>query len=90
MKKVGLVIVLTCLLLFTVFSVFLDVPIVKGYDTIIIQADGSISGTSAIVAADSTYTFTDNIDGAILVQRSNIVIDGGGYTLQGEGGFDEY
>jgi hypothetical protein len=38
----------------------------------------------------ATYTFTENINGSILVQRNNIVIDGAGYTLRGEGGLDEY
>jgi parallel beta-helix repeat protein len=67
------------------------VTLVKGYDTIIINADGPVSGTTKIAnAGNVTYTFTGNITGSILVQRNNIVIDGAGYTLQGEGGFDEY
>ena len=89
MKKVVLVLVLTCLLLFTVFSAFWNVVWVRGAESITINADGSVSGTSKISIDDFiTYTFTDNIDGSIIVERSNIVIDGGGYTLQGEGGFD--
>jgi parallel beta-helix repeat protein len=91
MKRVGLVIVLAFLLLFTMFTVFWNVALVKGYDTIIIHADGSVSGTANIENADNaTYTFTGNINGSILVQRNNIVIDGAGYTLRGEGGLDEY
>jgi len=31
------------------------------------------------------YTFTDNIDGNIIVQRDNVVINGAGHTLQGTG-----
>jgi parallel beta-helix repeat protein len=31
------------------------------------------------------YTFTDNIDGNIVVQRDNVVINGAGHTLQGTG-----
>jgi parallel beta-helix repeat protein len=89
-RRIGLVLVLACLLLFTVFSVW-NVALVRGAESIIIGADGSVSGTSNIVTSDNaTYTFTDNINGSILVQRNNIVIDGAGYTLQGEGGMTEY
>ena len=90
MKRVSLVLVLAFLLLFTVFSAR-NVALVRGYDTIIIHADGSVSGTTKIAnAGNAMYTFTDNIDGSILVQKNNIIIDGAGYTLQGEGGLDEY
>jgi hypothetical protein len=52
--------------------------------TIIIQADGSVyPGTAPIQRSGNTYTFTDNIYGAINVLRSNIVLDGAGYTLRG-------
>lgn len=91
MRRVGLVLVLAFLLLFTTFTAFFNVKLVKGYETIIIRASGSVEGTTKIVTADNaTYTFTDNINGSILVQRNNIVIDGAGYTLQGEGGINEF
>ena len=59
--------------------------------TTYIRDDGSVEGTiTTIETADNvTYTFTDNINGTILVERNNIVIDGAGYTLRGEGGLDE-
>jgi hypothetical protein len=83
MRRVGSVLVLTFLLLFTVFSVW-DVALVRGADTIYIQADGFVAGSSKIVSGDNvTYTFTDNINGSIIVERNNIVIDGAG-------GMDEY
>lgn len=55
--------------------------------TIYIRADGSIEPpTAPISSADNiTYTFTDNINDSIVVERSSIVIDGAGYTLQGVG-----
>ena len=57
MRKVGLVLVLTFLLLFTVFTVFWNVALVRGVDFITINADGSIAGTSNIVSGDNaTYT----------------------------------
>ena len=86
MKRVGLVVILAFLLLFTVFSVW-NVALIRGADFITINADGSVSGTTKIAnAGNVTYTFTDNINGSILVQRNNIVLDGAGYTLQGGGG----
>jgi len=51
--------------------------------TIYIRADGSVEGTDKIQQDGDIYTFTDNIYDEIVVERSNIVIDGNGYTLHG-------
>lgn len=52
--------------------------------TIIISPDGSLSPSEAPIQRDgNVYTFTDNIYATIKVQRSNIVLDGAGYTLSG-------
>jgi hypothetical protein len=52
--------------------------------TVFIRADGSVSPTSApIVQNGNTYTFTDNLYAAIKIQKSNIILDGAGYTLSG-------
>ena len=90
LKRIGLVLVLSFLLLFGVFSVW-NTALVRGAEaSIYIRDDGSIEGTTTIVSDDNvTYTFTDNINGTILIERNNIVIDGAGYMLQGEGGFNE-
>jgi parallel beta-helix repeat protein len=52
-----------------------------------IRADGSVAPSAAsILTLDNvTYTFTDNINGQIFVERDNIIIDGNGHTLQGPG-----
>ncbi len=50
---------------------------------IIIMADGSIEGTNQIQRVESLYTLTGSISGGIQVQRSDVVIDGAGYTLEG-------
>ncbi len=51
---------------------------------VIINDDGTIDPVSAPIKRDGdTYTFTGNIYAEISVQRSNIVLDGAGYTLQG-------
>jgi len=49
-----------------------------------IRNDGSITPTLPIQKVGDLYTFTDNIFNlTLVVQRSNIIIDGAGYTLQG-------
>jgi len=77
------------LLLVAVFGVVLNVPLARGSGTIYIKADGSVDPpTAPITSVDNiTYTFTDNIYDEIVVERSNIIIDGNGYTLQGTGAF---
>jgi parallel beta-helix repeat protein len=59
--------------------------------TIYIKADGSVQGTTKIVTNDNvTYIFTGNINDSIAVQRSDIIINGNGSTLQGSGGGDGF
>jgi hypothetical protein len=69
-------------------------------DNIIIETDGSVVGTDKIVRNGNIYTFIGNVSGtktiqgnmvgnmssALAVHKSNIIIDGAGYTLQGNGG----
>lgn len=63
---------------------------------ILIMPDGSIRGTDKIQQQGNTYTFTANIDvylsnsfstliGGLIVGKDNIVIDGAGHTLKGNG-----
>ena len=55
--------------------------------SISINADGSVEpSTAPIEVIGSVYTLTGNITGSVLVHRSNVVIDGAGYALQGDGG----
>jgi len=53
--------------------------------TVYIRADGSVVGTDKIQRDGDLYVLTDNLQLGIQVQRSNIIIDGSGYTLQGDG-----
>ena len=53
--------------------------------TIYIRSDGSVEGTDKIQRDGNVYTLTGNISGGIQVQKSYIVIDGAGYTVQGNG-----
>ncbi len=59
-------------------------------ETVYIRADGSIDPPTAPISSvdDITYTFTDDIYDSIVVERSNIIIDGNGHTLQGSGAYD--
>jgi len=59
---------------------------VKVGSTICILNDGNIVPALAPINRNgNSYTFTDNINSEILVERSNITIDGNGYTVQGNG-----
>ncbi len=52
--------------------------------TIFIQPDGSIyPDTAPVQRSGNTYTLTDNVYAAIKILKSNIVLDGAGYTLSG-------
>jgi len=77
---------LTPLLVGMLTSAFYIQP-VKAGETVYIRADGGVDPDTAPVSSvdNVTYTFTDNIYDEIVVERSNIVVDGSGYMLQGQG-----
>ena len=51
---------------------------------VIIRPDGSVTPSDApILRSGEVYTFTDNIYGTVKIQKSNIVLNGAGYTLSG-------
>ena len=52
--------------------------------SIYIRSDGTVDPPAAIQRIGEVYTFTGNIaDHTLEIQRDNIVVDGAGYTLQG-------
>ena len=52
--------------------------------TIFIQPDGTVNPADVpIQRSGDTYTFTDNIYATIKIEKSNVVLDGAGYTLSG-------
>jgi parallel beta-helix repeat protein len=84
-KKTASAITLT-LLLTSIIALAFKIQPVRASGTIYIRANGSIDPpTTPIFTADNiTYTLADNInDSLIVVQRSNIVIDGNGCVVQG-------
>ncbi len=55
--------------------------------TIYIRSDGTIDpSTAPIIKVDDTYTLTGNIYESIYIQKSDITLDGAGYTVDGNGG----
>jgi parallel beta-helix repeat protein len=83
--KFALLMVLT-LISVGITSVASGVKRVEASGTIYIRADGSVEGTAYIVSNDNvTYVFAADINDSIVVERSNVIVDGKGHTLQGPG-----
>jgi len=59
----------------------------KAYATIYIRANGAVDPqTPLITSADNTtYSFTADISDQIIIERSNVIINGTAHTLQGTG-----
>jgi len=79
--------VIIVIIVISIIGLVINVKPAKAAETIYIRADGGIDPPTAnITSSDNvTYYFTDNNYDEIFVERSNIVIDGNGYTLQGLG-----
>jgi parallel beta-helix repeat protein len=79
--------ILMSLLLIGTFTLAFDVrpALAQLGETIYINADGSISPPMAPINTldNVTYVLVDNLNEGITVQRSNIVINGNGHTLNG-------
>jgi len=58
---------------------------VEASGTIYIRATGEVEGTDKIQRDGDIYTFTGDIDDEIVVERSNIIVDGKGHALRGAG-----
>jgi parallel beta-helix repeat protein len=76
---------LLLLILCITLVAFPNVRIVKAEEPIYIREDGTVEGTDKIQRVGNVYSFTGNIDGSIVVEKDNIVIDGANYALQGDG-----
>ena len=83
-KEIATALFLTTLLAAILVSIQ-KIDVVRAGGTIYIRSDGSVEGTDKIQRDGNIYTFTDNIDDSIVVERDNIIIDGDSYTLQGAG-----
>jgi len=74
------------LMLSVIVVSFPQIEVGEAQDTIYIRADGTVEGTDDIEQTGNLYSFTDNIDGTIVVERDNITINGAGYTLSANSG----
>jgi parallel beta-helix repeat protein len=74
-------------LLIGMLTLAFNIQPVKASGTIYIKAEGSIDPPTAPISSidNVTYTFTDNINDSIVVERDNIVVGGAGYSVQGTG-----
>jgi parallel beta-helix repeat protein len=84
-RKTVSAIMMSLLALGTLALVF-NVLQAKASGTIRIRIDGSIDPpTAPILSFDNvTYVFTGSVSGSVVVERSNLVVDGNGYTVQGD------
>jgi parallel beta-helix repeat protein len=92
MKKTAVALTLIAALLFSAVAEaqFSPLPKANFYPPqppagIHIESDGSVSGTDKILRNAEIYTLTDDIRNSIVVLRDNIVIDGAGHSLNGNG-----
>ena len=90
MKKTVLTSFTTLCLLSTAFLIGLALNIrpAGASETIYIKADGSVEGTTKIQREGNIYTFSDDINGSVTVEKDNITIDGTGHCLGGSGADD--
>jgi len=77
--------IMMTLLLISMLTLAFNIHVVKASGTIYIRADGSVEGTDKIQRVGDVYTFVDNINDPIVVEKDKILIDGAGYTVQGTG-----
>ena len=83
-KKIAFVLILLCL---TSLGTLQGVKS-QSAANIFINPDGSVSGTSLIQHRNNRYTLTGDIyDQTLVVECNNILVAGGGFTLQGAGGW---
>jgi nitrous oxidase accessory protein NosD len=81
----------TLLVVYSVLISFSQIEAVKAQEPIYIRADGSVEGTDKIVRNGNVYTLMSTISvnaSAIFglkIEADNVVIDGSGYSIQGEG-----
>ena len=87
MKKTALTsFMILCLLsIMLLMALDFNIQTVKASRTIYIRADGSIDPPTALIFTvdNITYTFMNNINDSIVVERNDIVIDGAGYSVLG-------
>jgi hypothetical protein len=83
-KKMAFILIILCL---TSLSALQSVKS-QTTNSIFINPDGSVSGTTLIQQSGNQYIVTGNIyDQVLVVECNNIVVNGGGFALQGASGW---
>ncbi len=87
MKRTAIALTLVILFLFSfLFGQMLVQPAKSQFlGRVQINPDGSIIGTDKIQHNGNIYTLTSNISEGIQIQKSNILLDGAGYAITGNG-----
>ncbi|MCK4498809.1 right-handed parallel beta-helix repeat-containing protein, partial [Candidatus Bathyarchaeota archaeon] len=78
---------LTILLMIALVLCISDIRLVRSAGTVYIREDGSIDPPTATISTidNITYTLTDNIIDSIVIERGDIILDGAGFMLEGDG-----
>ena len=84
-KATALTLVVAFLFSFLFHGLLVQPVKAQSFETIVIRADGSVEGTDKIQRDGDVYTLISGINGSIVVERDNVVLNGAGYGLQGDG-----
>ena len=83
---VAIVVILTLSLIAAAILQSVELASAQTFESITLKADGSIyPSTAPITKSGNVYRLNGNILGSITVEKCNIILDGAGYTLQGDG-----
>ena len=86
LRKPMILIILTVLTLILAGALIIVFRRAPANGKIYIRCDGTVDPlTAELLRNGDVYTFTANIHEPIAVQRNNIVIDGNGYSIEGNG-----
>jgi parallel beta-helix repeat protein len=86
MKKVVSGVMLMLIFLTNILTLAFNIKPTWASGTIYINESGAVVPPTAPIRRDGdVYTFTADINETIVVMRSNIIIDGNGYTVEGTG-----
>lgn len=85
MKKAALVLVFTLGVALLILTLTFERVDAQFSGSIFINPDGTVTGTSLIQRDGDTYTLTGNLSSGIQIQKSNIILDGAGYAIEGNG-----
>ena len=87
MKRKALTLTLISTFIFSFLFCEMLIPLVESqsFESIYIRADGRVEGTDKIQSDGDVYTLLSGISGSIVVERNDVVLNGAGYRLQGDG-----